>query len=227
MYVRERSHCVKNFLAIIGAVAAYSIFETALLLLYLLPQYSYPLRDPLLAIIHLFTNPGMSVLFSLILFGSYQWRQRVAVRLSTAPAFVLLLVLTILPVGLLATILEKKGIDLGGSAFLAVLWWIVFLPIVVILSILINRKARERSVELESSRWLAERQAGSVPHERRLRERAIRLALWIPSAMVLTVFLFLPEVWGLLTHLQQPDNCLDIKLPFLQHGLSSPIMRTC
>jgi len=199
---------VKNFLVIIAAVASYSIFETALLLVYLLPPSSYhPLRDPLLAIVHLFTIPGLSVLFSLILFGTHQWRPRVAVRLLTAPGFVLLLVLTMLPLGLLATILEKKGIDLGGSSFFAissVLWWIVFLAIVVILSFLINKKARERSVELETSRWLTERQAEIAPRAQRLRGWAIRLALWIPSVMVLTLFLFLPEVWGLLTHLRQP-----------------------
>jgi hypothetical protein len=198
---------VKKFLIIIGAVLCYSIFEIALLLIYLMPESYRSWRDSLLGIVHLFTIPGIAALFSITLFGNHQWKRRVAVCLLMTPAFALSLVLLTLPLGLLATILEKMDTDLGGSALFLIagrIYVIVVLAVVAASLFFINRKARERSVELESSRWLAERRAAIDHRDIKWRDLGIRASLWIPSALVLMVFSFLPEVWGLITHLQEP-----------------------
>ncbi len=166
------------------------------------------MRGPLLAIAQLFTIPGMAALFSLILYGWYQWKRRVTFRFIAVAGFVLLLVLIVSPLGLLANILEARGIDPGSSTLFstaAMLCTIAILVAVPILLFFINRKAGKRSVELESSRWLAERKAGIGAVERKWRERAIRWSLWIPSLTVLAVFSFLPETWGFMSHLQQPS----------------------
>jgi hypothetical protein len=68
------------------------------------------------------------------------------------------------------------------------------------------RKSGKWSVQAEAARWLAERESGVSPRDRQWRRRGIRLASCIPSAMVLLVFLFLPEIWGMLSHLSQPHS---------------------
>ncbi len=130
------------------------------------------------------------------------------IHFVTVPGFLVLVLLIELPVGLLEKFLEGRGIDPGGSALFsaaALLCQIAILLTVPVLLFFGNREARKRSVALESSRWLAEHQARISAGERKSRERGIRWSLWIPSLMVLAVFLFLPEVWGLLTHMQRPQ----------------------
>lgn len=68
------------------------------------------------------------------------------------------------------------------------------------------RKTGERSVEIEAARWLAERDAGVTPRERKLRNLGISWSLCIPALTVLAVVLFLPETWGLITHLRHPKT---------------------
>ncbi len=63
-----------------------------------------------------------------------------------------------------------------------------------------------RSVELEAARWLAERQYETDPTEHRWRDLGVRWSSWVPSLMVLLVFLFLPEIWGILSHVNQPPG---------------------
>jgi hypothetical protein len=194
---------------IIAAVAAYTLFETLLLLSYLLPEVAtYPgLRYSILALAQFLTIPGMAVLFSLILYGRNQWKRRLLLYFVTVPGFFTLIVLMLLPVALLEWAFEKWGVDPGDSVlipFASFLYPVVIFAVVSTLLFLINRKAQKRSVELESSRWLAERQARVGAIERKSRERAIRWSLWIPSLIVLAVFLFLPEVWGLVTHMRRP-----------------------
>src|SRR5258708_33226496 len=58
------------------------------------------------------------------------------------------------------------------------------------------RKTGERSVEIEAARWLAERDAGVTPRERKLRNLGISWSLCIPALTVLAVVLFLPEKIG-------------------------------
>ncbi len=66
------------------------------------------------------------------------------------------------------------------------------------------RQSGKWTVRAETARWLAERESGGGIRERRWRNRGIGVASMIPSAMVLAIFLFLPEMWGVLSHLSQP-----------------------
>ena len=68
------------------------------------------------------------------------------------------------------------------------------------------RKSGKWAVRAEAARWLAERQSGVGARERRWRNRSILVASWIPVTMVMLVFLFLPEVWGILSHFNQPRS---------------------
>ena len=109
------------------------------------------------------------------------------------------LVIALLPLGVLAWTLDVSvmlffvalPIVVGGMA------WGLFFAI---------RKSGERSVPIEASRWLAERHTGIDPRERKWRNRGIGWSLWIPSLTVLAVLLFLPEIWGLVTHIRQPQT---------------------
>jgi len=220
---------------IIGAVAGYSLLETALLLMYLLPEgppFSWSWHGTLI-FAQFLVIPGMAALFSLILYGRHEWKRRMAFRFIAVAGFVLLLCLIVVPLDLLARTLEERSIDLGGSKLfetVSLLWSIVILLTVPILLFLINRRATKRGVELESSRWLAEREAGLSADQRRSRNRAICRSLWIPSLLVVLIFLFLPEVWGLLTHAGQPRagklTGYEVTVPptwiILYSGSSSP-----
>jgi hypothetical protein len=64
------------------------------------------------------------------------------------------------------------------------------------------RRLRRWSAESEAERWLAERQRGNATDERKWRNRGVRVALLVPATAVLLAFLFLPEVWGGLSHLK-------------------------
>jgi hypothetical protein len=79
-------------------------------------------------------------------------------------------------------------------AVIAVMAWLLMLAI---------RRTSQLGVKHEAARWLADRHANSDAHRRRQQNRAIRLALWIPSMLVLAVFSFPPEMWGVLTHINQ------------------------
>jgi hypothetical protein len=64
-----------------------------------------------------------------------------------------------------------------------------------------KRKSETWGVRAEAARWLAERQSGIVSRDVNWRNRGIRLATCFPALLVLLLFLFLPEVWGMLSHL--------------------------
>src|ERR1035437_2606913 len=177
---------------IIAVVAGYSLLEVMLLLIFLLPEESLSYqgsRHAFLALSQFLTIPGMAVLFSLILYGRNHWKRRMAIHFVTVPGFLMLILLMGLPAALIEWAYNERGMDLTGSSLFPIaslLYPVVILVMASVLIFYITRKAGKRVVVLESSRWLAERQA-------------IRWSLWIPSLVVLTVFLFLPEVWGLLT----------------------------
>jgi hypothetical protein len=200
---------MKKPVLIIATVAGYSLLETALLLIFLLPEegISYQgSRHGLLTFAQFLTIPGLAVLFSLILYGPNQWKRRMAIHFVTVPGFLMLILLMGLPAALLEWAYNKYCVYPNSFLFPITrsLYPVVILGIASVLAFHITKKERKRVVVFESSRWLAERQAGIGARERRGRERAIRWSLWIPSVVVLTVFLFLPEVWGLLTHMQRP-----------------------
>jgi hypothetical protein len=84
-------------------------------------------------------------------------------------------------------------IDLGAFVFGNIL--------MIGLLIYVRRRTRDKWIRAEAEKWLVERasRAGSNGHLRR--RKLQRGMLWIPSAVVLTVFLFLPEAIGIGSHL--------------------------
>ena len=66
------------------------------------------------------------------------------------------------------------------------------------------RWGARRSKRIEMTRWMAERQSGADASQIRWRNRGIRWASWLPSAIVLFVLSFLPETWGILSHVANP-----------------------
>jgi hypothetical protein len=193
---------VRRALLVIAAVAGCCLFETALLLSSLLQEHAYRRSvswHAVLGFAQFLLLPGMAALYSRFIYGRRQWGRRALILFLAGTAAVpVLIVVVLLPLGLLAW-----AFDVSIALFFVVLLlvvagmtWGLFLAI---------RKTGERSVQIEASRWLAERQAGIDSGERKWRNRGIGWSLWIPSLTVLAVFLFLPQIWGVLTHLQQPQ----------------------
>jgi hypothetical protein len=86
-------------------------------------------------------------------------------------------------------------------ATIGVLVGIVAGNIALIGSILYYRhKTRHHWVRSEADRWLAQRSRHPVGVYR-ARVKSIRKLLWLPSVLALTVFLFLPESFGVFLHL--------------------------
>ena len=121
--------------------------------------------------------------------------------------------------------LEERGLDTGAfRAFATVICQVAILAAIPVLLFLFARKARKWGVELESQRWMTERQSGITPAQRKSRTRAIRLSLWIPSLIVLIVFLFLPEIWGMATHIQhhRAGRLEEYDFPFTAYEVKIP-----
>jgi len=142
--------------------------------------------------------PGLAAVFSRIMYGPYGWARR---------TLTILLVGAFLgPVSIFALaipmLLLAWAFDLNRFLF------DFLLPVIVggmVVGLLVAvRKSGKWGVQAEAARWLAERQSGIDPRKRRWRNRGILMASWIPLTLVMLVFLFLPEVWGVLSHFNQP-----------------------
>lgn len=182
-----------------AVVAAYSLLETVLLLTYL--RFDFETEKYKLYAIFGFslycTLPFGAALFSRLLSGRNHWvRRALAIVIMGAIGPPVFLVLLFLPV-LLATSAfpDQDGVLLfsflaGISVVTGTLIWIF-------------KKTRLRRLQLEAERWLAQRRSGIDPPVRRLHNRSIGWALSIPSLVVLLTFLFFPELWGCVTHLNR------------------------
>jgi len=187
---------VKKALIIVAVVAAYSLLETCVLLSVMLPHNGYSNRGTYEAGVLLgqfFFIPGLATLLSRIIYGPYHWGRRAVTILFVGSFGVpVVLALIFIPVGLLVWAFSVSKVILT-----------VLLPVIVggiALGLrFVIRKGARWSVRLESRRWLTERESGIDPHERKWRSRGILLASWIPVSVVLAVFLFLPEIWGILS----------------------------
>lgn len=204
----ETSDRVRKALIIIAVVAGYSLLELALLLSSIVSRpagYSVPSTyQSVVYSAQILLIPGLAALFSRIMYGPYHWPRRTLMILLAGSfgvpiAVVVALVVVAIP---LALLVWAFGISHVLFALL--------LPIVVgslAFGLLVAvRKSGKWGVKAETARWLAERQSGVSPRERQWRIRGIRVASCIPSAMVLLSFLFLPEIWGMLSHLSQPHS---------------------
>jgi len=190
--------------AIILAVAGYSIAETILLLSVDAP---HPLYNPTsyqnVAIFgQLLLIPGMAALMSRVMYGPYQWRRRTLTILLygvlSIPVAIISFVLILLPVWILVSAYEVSWI------LLALALPVVMLGVVIALVFLV-RSSGSWTAKAEAWRWLAERRAGTPQSDRLCRGHSIRFAVCIPILIVLPVFLFLPETWGVLTQVTRPS----------------------
>lgn len=195
---------MRKALIIIAAVAGYSLLETGLLLssfVFHSPWFTAPSTYQSVVYLGQFLLlPGIAALFSRFIYGPHKFVRRTLLILLAGP---LGLCVLFTPFAGLAIFLDWTFIvskilfavavtAVMGALVLAVRWCI--------------RKSRRWNVQAEETRWLAERKAGTGPVQRKWRNRGIRFALCIPSTAVLLVFLFLPEIWGALSHLGQPRS---------------------
>jgi hypothetical protein len=211
---------VRKALIIVAVVGGYSLLEAGVLLSVMLPHYGSPNRwtwtytyPPIVAWGQLLLIPGLAALLSRIMYGPYRWGRRAATILLVGSFGVpVALTLIFVPVGLLVWAFSVSKLIFA-----------VLLPVVVggiALSLrFVIRKGSKWSVQLESRRWLTERESGIDLREREWRSRGIRLASWIPVSLVLLTFLFLPEIWGILS---QVSSARSASLP----GYRIPIPRT-
>ena len=143
--------------------------------------------------------PGMALLISRIMYGAYIWPRRTLTFILLGASIVLIVPVTLLflviPIAVLAWAYEV-------SRFL----FAVVLPVVLVAMlwtlVLLTRRLRKWGVRAEAERWLAEKRTGVSQRDRKWRNRGIRIAVCIPTLIALAVFLFLPETWGLATHLR-------------------------
>lgn len=194
---------MKKAMVIVAAVAGYVLLETTLLLSVIVPQpWSSPGRyQKIVLCAQVLLIPGMAAVFSRIMYGSFQWRRRtLTILLAGSLGVPIAMIMFFIPVII--------SIVLLAWAF-AVHWvlFAVLLPLVlgaIMLGLLLLvRKSGKWSVQAEANRWLAERHSESTQRECKWRNRGIRFALCLPVLTVLPVFLFLPETWGVFSHVGQ------------------------
>lgn len=83
----------------------------------------------------------------------------------------------------------------------------------------LRHRRRSQWIQEEAERWLARRAKGSDKIERSIRmRRLLRRMLWIPSLVALSIFLFLPESMGLVSHLFYPSAFM-----LNGHGVRPPL----
>jgi hypothetical protein len=184
-------------------VTVYSLCETLLLLLSITPQYPY--FDPRLYqwMIwwgQLLVIPGLAALFSRWLYGHARSGLRALTIVVVSGATVMVVIVLAFSEYLMSSSPLPESVALGIS----VLVFFAALCGIGIGLFFYFRNVVRRTFRIESRRWLAERQSGTDPSAIRWRNRCIRCALCIPSAVVLLVFLFLPEAWGMLSHVRNP-----------------------
>ncbi len=204
----KRQECVRKALIIIAAVAGYSLLEAGLLLSSIVSRPAgYAVPSTYQSVVYLgqfLLIPGLAALLSRIMYGPYGWPRRTLMIFLAGSFGVPIVVMVALIV--LAIPLVLLVWAFGVSHFLFALLLPVIVGGVAFGLLAAVRKTGKWSVKAEAARWLAERQSGVSPRERQWRIRGIRLASCIPSAMVLLAFLFLPEIWGMLSHLSQPQS---------------------
>jgi hypothetical protein len=192
---------VKRALLIVAVVAGYSFLEAVLLLGVIVPSQSGLLTMPtsyarFAGCGQFLLIPGLAVLFSRIIYGRRKLGRRALLALLIGPlAFYLFLS------PFVALVLIFDWTFVASRIMLGIVAVILFVAMAAAFRWCI-RRSRKWNTEAEAERWLAERHAGSV--ERKWRSRSIRLALCIPVTIVLLVFLFLPETWGVLSHIRHP-----------------------
>jgi hypothetical protein len=202
---------MKKAFLIVAAVAGYSLLETCLLLSLIVPSDSYtegwysPAKYQIVVVwAQILLIPGMAALLSRIVYGRHGWIRRTVTILLAGSLGVPIAVLSFfIPMALLVAVLFWAS---GVSWILFCFLVPVVAGLVVMGFLFLVRKSGKRSAEAEAHRWLAERNAGISKSARAWRTRGVRIAVFIPLLTVLPIFLFLPETWGLLSHLGHPQS---------------------
>lgn len=189
---------MKKALIIVGLVAAYSSLEMGLLLSSIVSRHGFTYPSPYQGIVwlgQLLLIPGLAALLSRIMYGPYgSGRRTVTILLAGSLGVPIVMIGVLIPIALLAW-----AYDVSQLLF-DVLLPVILVGMVTGLFVAVRRSG-SRDVQAEASRWLAERGSGIDPREIKWHKRGIHFASWIPASMVLLFFLFLPEVWGMLSHL--------------------------
>ena len=154
--------------------------------------------------------PGFAVLFSRLIYGRERWKMRALTIVVLTPIGVVGFVAILFALGIVVEWLLSVQLVLNAPSWIAsALSTVASLALVAVIVFALwtaFKRAGKKSVELESARWLAERQSGTDVRLRRWRNRAISWSLWIPAMTVLAIFAFLPEVVGLVSNLRQPHT---------------------
>jgi hypothetical protein len=198
---------MKKALLIVAVVAAYAALETTCLLSVIATNSLEQFPTTLQAVAgwaQFLLIPGMAALMSRIMYGPYVWPRRTLTYMLLGAGTVLIAPLGFLFFGFSAALLL-------WSYSVSRILFAVLLPVVlggmIWAFVFLARKTGKWTVRAEAERWLAERKSGVSPRHRKIRNRAIRIAICIPSLIALTIFLFLPETWGLATHLRWRNCC--------------------
>ena len=172
----------------------------------------------------LFLIPGLAAILSRIMYGSYRWRTRTLTILLTGILGV--------PIGIIAVAIVVAPLAWALDRNLTLFY--LLLPVSLggaVLGLFVaKRKSEKWGVRAETARWLAERRSGISPSDVKWRNRGTRCAICAPCLLVLLVFLFLPELWGALSHLSQshPGNLTgyQVRIPvtwiILRHDRQQP-----
>ncbi len=181
-------------LTILTVFASVSIFETALLLAFAVPNTDS--SSGVLNFPHACTFvsaflviPAIGGLVSVLMHGPQRWVRRTILIMAVPLA---------IAAGLigLAALASQFDDPVPAMIFLA-----VFVSATLVLVATVWKRTRRTGFELDLERWHDQRRRGIRVEQARRVNRAIRAALWFPCLTVLLVFLFLPEALGLASHL--------------------------
>jgi hypothetical protein len=184
---------MKQIAVFIAVVLGYSLLELCVAFALTVPVVSpYLIRQPILAALLLVLIPGLAGIFSGFRYDPNQSLKRglltIALGLSV-PAGIVFAGVSLVAVGWGLETHPNLGILL---ALIVTCVWLALLSFTIHRS---RQKLRKWDCELEVSSWL------DGKREYKLRQRAIRWALWIPSLVVLGVLLFFFESWGAASHI--------------------------
>lgn len=200
---------MKKIALIVAVVISYSLLETGLLLVILIASGygSWRLYQGVVFWGQLALIPGSAAIMLRIMNGPHRtpWRalRILVLGIIGVPALVLLILSAFVLIDWLTSITLARG----SLVFLSFLLAISAAALVAGITLLVRSMTR-RTVEEEALRWQRAKELCHTKAERHRQIRYVRLVSWIPTSTVLFVFLFIPEIWGLLTYLGQPRRDL-------------------
>jgi hypothetical protein len=194
---------MKIFLKITGAVLAYTLLESLLLLWVLGRHLAYDLNlfMPAVMLGQLVLIPGMAALFSCVIRGGKGWKSRTLRSVATAISAVLLVISLLIEFSWMSV--WFPGLN---HVFVILLIFSVLAAPPGLLLLLLRRNEKQR-IQREADQWLFERHTLTV-NERRWRRYAVHCASIIPVSFVFVLYLYIFQAWGLATHVLHPHETL-------------------